>query len=142
MIKIPYDELGKLNFQQTIQKLANSTFKTPAAFQVKHMTKAIRDGFFKMRGDYQNDIEKKYAVKDAGKVQEPKEGSKAAELALPFHCEDAQAGDAKGALEEFNKTILTIDKKKISAEILFSVNEWTPRELEALEFIVEEPSDT
>lgn len=140
MIKIAYDQLGLLNFQQSVQKLANSTFKTPAAFGVKTLTKAIREGFFKMREDYQREIESKYAVKEGGKVQTPKEGSKAAELSLPFHCEDAQAGDVKGALETFNKTLFTTDKKKISAELLFEVNEWTPRELEALEFIVEEPT--
>lgn len=140
MIRIPYDELGKMNFQQTVQKLANSPLKDPVAFQIKHMTKALREGFFKMRDEYKK-LEEKFAVKVEGKIDAPKEGSKAAELALPFTVAEGQEADAKGALDAFGKTTLDIDRKKIPHEILFRCNEWTPRELEALEFIVDEPGD-
>lgn len=141
MIRIPYDELGKMTFQQSVQKLANSTFKSPKAFAVKHITKALREGFFKMREDYQKNIEEKYAVKTDGKVTNPAEGTKAAELQLPFAVKEGTEGDAKGALDTFGKTIFTIDKKKLTSEVLFEVNEWSPRELEALEPIIEEPTD-
>lgn len=142
MIKTQYDHLGKLNTQQTIQKLANSTFKTPVAFQIKSITKAVRDGFFKMRDDYKKDIEEKYAAKNAeGKFEPPAHGSKSEELQLPFNCQAGLEGDAKGAIEAFNKTEFKLDRKKIKAEVLFEVNEWSPRELEALEFLVEEPTE-
>lgn len=141
MIKIPYDDLGKMHFQQTVQKLANSPLRDPVAFRIKFITKGLREGFFAMRKEYQDNIEAKYAVKEEGKVTEPKEGSKAAEFSLPFHCEDTKAGDAKGALDAFGKKEFTLNQKKIPHDVLFRCNEWTPRELEALEFIVEEPGE-
>lgn len=141
MIRIPYNQLLLLNFQQTIQKLANSTFKTPKAFQVKAVTKGLRDGFFAAREEYKNEIESKYALLVEGKVQEPVEGTKSKELELPFTAKLGTEGDAKGALEAYHKKELKLDQRKISAELLFEVNEWSPRELEALEFIVSEPGD-
>lgn len=135
MIKVQYDELGKLATQQAVQKLANSTFKTPAAFMVKSLTKAIRDGFFKMREEYKKDIEEKFLEKD-----EAADGAKSQEMQLPFKCKAGMEGDCKGLLEAFGKREFTLDRKKLSAEMLFEVNEWSPRELEALEFLVEEPS--
>ncbi len=141
MIRIPYDELGKLNFQQTVQKLANSPLKDPVAFQIKHMTKALREGFFAMREEYQKEIEDKFALKVEGKVDVAKDGSKAAELKLPFAVKEGTEGDVKGLLDTFSKKELKIDRKKIPHEVLFRCNEWTPRELEALEFIVDEPGD-
>lgn len=141
MIRIPYDELGKMNFQQTIQKLANSPLRDPVAFHIKHVTKGLRDGFFKMREEYQKNIEEKYAVKVDGKITPPEAGTKASELNLPFNVKEGQEGDAKGALDAFGKTVFTLDKKKIGHEMLFKCNEWSPRELEALEFIVDEPGD-
>lgn len=137
MIKIPYDELGKMSTQQTIQKLANSSFKTPQAFAVKHITKAIREGFFKMRDEYKKDISDKYCEKE----EAPPEGTKAAELKLPFTSKAGMETDCKQALDDFGKRIFTLNKKKLSSTILFEVNEWTPRELESLEFLVEEPAE-
>jgi hypothetical protein len=141
MIKIPYDTLGKLNFQQTAQKLANAPMKTPAAFAIKSITKSLREGFFKMRDEYKDEIESKFAVKENGKVLPPKEGSKAEEMKLPFACKEGAEGDVKGALDAFNKRELKIDRKKIAFELLFEVQEWSPRELEDLEPIITEPGD-
>ncbi len=142
MIRIPYDELGKLNIQQTVQKLANSQMKDPKAFQIKFMTKAMREGFFKMSDEYKKEIQEKFAKKnEKGQIMDPTEG-KALELKLPFQCEDGVADQAKAALDEFNKRELKIDRKKIPFEILFEVNEWSPRELESLEHIVTEPGDS
>lgn len=141
MIKIPYDKLGQMQFQQTVQKLANSLLRDPVAFQIKHITKGLRDGFFAMREEYQKDIEAKYAVKEDGKVIPPKEKSKAEELGLPFHVEDAMTGDVKGALDAFNKKEFKMNRNKIPFEVIFKCNEWSPRELEALEYIVQEPGD-
>lgn len=141
MIKTTFEHLGRLATQQAVQKLANSTFKTPAAFRVKAITKSVRDGFFKMRDDYKTQIEEKFAVKnEKGQFTPPDEGSKAAELGLPFKCKEGMEGDVKGALDTYNKTEFKLDQKKLSAEMLFEVNEWSPRELEALEFLVEEPT--
>lgn len=141
MIRIPYDELGKLNFQQTAQKLANSQLRDPIAFQIKFVTKALREGFFKMKDEYKKEIEAKYAQKnEAGQIIEATTG-KAEEFSLPFQCTDEQAGDAKGMLDEFNKRFLQIDRKKIPFEVIFQCSEWSPRELEALEYIVTEPGE-
>lgn len=141
MIQVPYSLLAQMHFQQAVQKLANSPLKDPVAFQIKHMTKALRDGYFAMKEEYQKTIESKYAEKEAGKIVPPKEGSKAAELELPFACEDAKTGDLKGALDAFYAQKLKVEKKKIPFEVMFRANEWTPRELETLEAIIEEPTD-
>lgn len=141
MIKIPYDELGKMSFQQTVQKLANSPLRDPVVFQIKHMTKALREGFFAMREDYQANVEGMYAEKEGGKIVEPKEGTKAFELKLPFATKDEVAGDAKGALDAFGKKLFTLDRKKLDFEIVLKVNEWSPRELESLEPIINEPGE-
>lgn len=133
MIVTTYDELGKMQVQQAVQKLANSTFKTPQAFMVKHLTKAVRDGFFKMRDEYKTEIEEKFLEKD-----EKADKTKSEELKLPFTCKAGLEGDCKGLLDAFGKKEFKIDKKKISASLLFEVNEWSPRELEALEFLVDE----
>lgn len=141
MIKILYSELGLLNFQQTVQKLANSQLRDPVAFQIKFVTKGLREGFFKMKEEYKKEIEAKYAVKnETGQVVEATVG-KSLELNLPFQCNEEHVADAKGALDEFNKRTCQIDRKKIPFEIIFQCNEWSPRELEALEHIVTEPGD-
>lgn len=137
MIKIAYDELGKMNTQQSVQKLANSSFKTPQAFAVKHITKAVRDGFFTMRDEYKKLVSDKYMEKE----EMPAEGTKGAELKLPFVCKEGMEADCKQALDDFGKKEFQLKKKKISATLLFEVNEWTPRELEALEFLVDEPAE-
>jgi hypothetical protein len=141
MIKIPYDELGKMNFQQAVQKLANSQCREPIVFRVKAVTKGLREGFFAMREDYQNNIEKLYALKEDGKITEAKEGSKAAEFKLPFHAADEVAADAKSAVDAFGKKIFTLEQKKIPYETILKMSDWSARELEALEPIVEEPGD-
>ena len=138
MIKIPFDELGKMNFQQTVQKLANSQLKTPKAFAIKHLTKEVREGFFKMREMYMKEIQETYAVD--GKDSPPAEGTKSMELKLPFNCKPGMEGDAKGALDAFGKRELVINRRKLEGALLFECNEWSPRELESLEFLVEEPS--
>ena len=136
MIKVQYDELGKLATQQAVQKLANSSFKTPQAFAVKHVTKAIRDGFFKMREEYQKEVHEKYCAKE----ETPAPGTKAQLLQIPFVPKEGKEEECKLALDNFGKRILTLEKKKLSAELLFEVNEWSPRELESLEFLVDEPA--
>ncbi len=137
MIKIPYEELGKQSFQQAVMKLANSTFKDPRAFAIKHFTKELREGFVQMRDTYKKDIEEKYLEKDEAKVN-----TKGAELNLPFNCKEGLEADCKGSLDSFGKNYITVERKKISAALLFEVNEWTPRELEALELIIDEPQDS
>jgi len=138
MIKVPYDELGKMNTQRAVQKLANSSFKTPQAFAVKFLTKAAREGFFKMREEYEKDIVGKFAVK--GKEQAVDAGTKSEEMKLPFTCQDGKEDEAKAALDSFGKKELVINKPKISAEVLFEINEWSPMELESLEFFVQDPA--
>lgn len=139
MIKITYDELGKINLQQAVQKLANCPMRTPQAFAIKHITKALREGFFKMRDEYMKDVRDVFAVK--GKEEAPEAGGKSAEMQLPFECQAGKEQEAKQALDAFGKRLLTISKNKISPETLFQCGEWSARELETLEFMVEEPVD-
>lgn len=141
MIKIPYDELGKQNFQMAVQKLANSQLRDPVVFRIKHVTKSVREGFLKMRDEYKK-LEEKYAEKNEGKIVEPKEGSEARKCELPWHTPDEKAKQAKDDLDNFGKKLLTVNHKKIPFETLFKCNEWSPRELESLEPIVEEPGDS
>jgi hypothetical protein len=139
MIRIAYDELGKMNFQQAVQKLANSQLRTPEAFLIKHLTKSMREGFFAMREAYVKEIQDKFAV--TGKEGAPEAGGKSAEMKLPFECKPGMEEEAKRALDGFGKKELVVDKRKIKADVLFQCNEWSPRELEVLEPILEEPAD-
>ena len=132
MITIKYSELGKISTQKVIQKLTNSTFKTPKAFTISHITKTIRQGFFDMREEYVKDIESKYLNKDATDTTPTGD--------LPFSCKAGMESDCKGALDAFGNKTLTINRKKIDGALLFECNDWTPQELEALEFLVEEPA--
>lgn len=141
MIQIKYEDLGKMGMQRSVQKLANSTFKDTAAFRAMYVTKALRDGFFKMREEYK-EIETKFAVKKDGKVDAPAEGSEAAKLELPFAVDTGKEAVVKAALDAFGKRTLDIKYKKIPAETIMACNEWSPLELEALEAIVEFPTES
>lgn len=137
MIKIPYDELGKSNFQQAVMKLANSPMRTPKAFGTMHLTRDVRNGFMKMRESYKSDIVGKFQEKE----EAPAEGSESAKHGFPFTCKQGLELACKAALDGFGKNVLTIERKKIDGALLFEMNEWTPRELEALEFLITEPTD-
>ncbi len=113
--------------------------RTPKAFAIKHLTKEMREGFFAMREEYTKNISEKFAVKGKEGMAEP--GTKSAELKLPFTAQDGKEADAKGALDAFGKKTLDIKRPKINFALLFECNEWTPHELEVLEFFVDEPAE-
>ena len=54
--------------------------------------------------------------------------------------EARQAGQARNALDAFGQRTVEIKQRKIKPETLFECNEWSPRELEALEDFVVEPN--
>jgi hypothetical protein len=91
-----------------------------------------------MREEYTKSVHEKYCLKE----EAPEAGTKGAELKLPFTAKEGTEADCKQALDDFGKSIFQLDRKKLSANILFEVNEWSPRELESLEFLVEEPTES
>lgn len=64
---------------------------------------------------------------------------KSLELELPCQVKDGEEEAAKAAFDSFGDRVLEIGGKKISPEVLFECNQWSPRELQALEPIVAEP---
>jgi len=135
MIKVPYNQLLSMQTSQAVQKLANAPFKSPKqAYMVKFITKSIREGYFKAKKELDDLNEKYKASNDA-----PAEGTEAQKLGLPFALKEGiNAEEAKKAYDGFGERVCQIQKNKIKPDELFEVGEWTPRELEALEFLVDE----
>lgn len=138
MIKLKYDDFGRASFQQAVQKLKHSPMKTVQAFSIKHMVKDIEAGLKKLQFECSEEIFKKYAV-GGEKTVPPVAGGKSLELQLPFEATSGMEADAKQALDDFGNRTIELNRKKLNPGILFECNEWTPRELEALESIVDEP---
>lgn len=135
MIKMSYEKLSNVNFQQAVQKLLNKPMKTPSAFQILHIGKALQAKNDEMRHKFSSEIVEKYSNKD----HKPVEGevSKSMKMEIPFEAVQGKEEEAVKAIEDFGKTIFEIPIKKISSETLFSVGEWSPVELQFLEPLVE-----
>jgi hypothetical protein len=130
-----------MSFQEAMMKLANSEFRDIQGFRAKRVGKAIKDGFFKMREEYTKEIQNAFAQKgEDGQVLPPTSG-KSLELKLPFQAIEGKEDEVKALLDGFGKRVLEVKEKKLKAETLFTVNSWTPRELEALEHVYEEPAE-
>lgn len=101
------------------------------------MNKHVAAAMEKMDNEYSKEIVPSFAVKgfDPDKDRFKVEG-KSRELELPFQCVEGKEEDAKKALSEFGKRFVQIDEKKLSGEVLFALDAWSPLELEVLEPIV------
>ncbi len=139
MITIRYKDLGAAGFQHTIHKLRQTPMRSPAAFGIKGLVKQIDAGLLKFQ-DQAKELFQVFAV--TGKAPEPGEPAptgKSFELKLPCQVKDGKEEEANKAFEAFGERKLELKGRKISAELLFESASWSPRELEALEPIVEEP---
>jgi hypothetical protein len=113
--------------------------RSPAAFGIKGLVKQIDAGLLKFQ-DQAKELFQVFAV--TGKAPEPSEPAptgKSLELKLPCQVKDGKEEEAHKAFEAFGERKLELKGRKISAELLFESASWSPRELEALEPIVEEP---
>lgn len=135
MIKLCYEELSQVSFQMAVGKLAQTKMNKPEAFRVAHILSALENERKQMHELFKKEILAKYAK--GGLTAEPPTG-KSLEMGLPFTALDGQEDAAKTAMENFSKREFTVPHKKVSGEFLFSVSEWTPQELIALQPIVTE----
>lgn len=139
MITIRYKDLGAAGFQHTIHKLRQTPMRSPAAFGIKNLVKQIDAGLLKFQ-EQAKELFQVYSV--TGKAPEPNEPAptgKSFELQLPCQVHDGKEEEAAKAFEDFGERRFELKGKKLSAELLFESAAWSPRELEALEPIVEEP---
>lgn len=139
LITIRYKDLGAAGFQHTIHKLRQTPMRSPAAFGIKGLIKQIEQGLLKFQ-EQAKELFQEYAV--TGKAPEPNEPAptgKSFELKLPCQVKDGKEEEAKKAFDAFGERPLELKGRKLSPELLFESNSWSPRELEALEPILEEP---
>ena len=109
--------------------------KTPEAFKVMHIGKAMQAENLKMRELFRTKIMAEYA--QGGEAGSDPQGE-SIKLKLPFNALVGKEVEAEEAIKNFGKREFTIPFKKITAEFLFSVGEWSPVELQSLEPLVAE----
>lgn len=86
-----------------------------------------------MRHSFQKDVVKVFRQD----TKEFSKDSKSLQMGLPFEAISGKEQEAKDAIDAFGKTQFELPMKKISSELLFSVGEWTPIELQHLEPILQ-----
>lgn len=137
MIKMSYEQLTQTKFRECIIKLSNAPMKTPQAFRIKHIIQALQKEQNGMKDNFQKEVVALYATDGvAGEVKTPEAMMKG----LPFEPMEGKIEDAEKAMAAFGKREFTINQNKISSDLLFSVGEWSPSELIALEPLVAELS--
>lgn len=139
MIQIRYKDLGTPGFQHSLHKLRQSPMRTPAAFAIKHIIKALDKALLDFQKEAEDNLFGKFAISGKTPGQGEEVTGKSKELELPCQVKDGMEDEAKAAFEAFGEKRLEIGGKKIPPEVLFECNAWSPRELEALEPIVAEP---
>lgn len=130
MIKMRYEELSKVQFLQSVQKLASIPMKNPSVVKIMHIVKHLEKHRNEMRSKFEEDIVKKYA-KGGTAIEQPKGLS--LELHLPFDALEGKENEALEMVEAFGKREFTIPMKKLTVEQLLDAGEWTAQELIALE---------
>lgn len=131
MIKMRYEELSKMDFLQAAQKLAQLPLKSPKAFRVKHIVKALEENRKKMSEAFKRDIQDKYATAGGEAPQ-----GESLTLGLPFNALIGLEKECKEELEKFGKREAVIDQPKLDGETIFEMGSWSAMELVALEPIV------
>lgn len=137
MIKMSYEQLSNTQFQMAMQKLMNRPMKTPEAFRVMHIGKALQAQNEVMRTQFKTDIMGSYSK---GGVTGELPTGLSAQLNLPFDALEGKENDAHEAVKGFGKREFTLSFAPITSEFLFSVGEWTPVELQALQPVLIELS--
>lgn len=124
-----------MNLQMAMQKLMNRPMKTPEAFRVMHIGKAMQGELLKMRELFKTSVMAPYSK---GGTEGSTPTGKSLELSLPFDALEGKEKDAEIAVKSFGKREFSIPQRKISSDFLFSAGEWTPVELQFLEPLVTE----
>lgn len=125
-----YEQLSSTHLQMAMQKLMNRPMKSPEAFKVMYIGKAMQAENEKMRSLFKSKILGEFS-KGGEAGTEPTGLS--LKLNLPFDALEGKEEEAKQAIEAFGKREFTIPYGKISLDFLFSAGEWTPVELQFLE---------
>lgn len=136
MIKMSYEQLSSMNFQRAIQKLMNTPMKSPEAFKIKHIGKALQKHQTEMTEKFRKQILSQYA-KGGEESKEPV-SEVAQKAGIPFEPLEGKLEEAKSAIENFGKQEFTVPHNKITGQYLISCAEWSPVELQFLEPVVSE----
>jgi len=130
-----YEQLSNTNLQMAMQKLMNRPMQNPEAFKVMHIGKAMQKEMEKMRELFKSSIMAEYSQGgEAGAIPT----GDSLKLNLPFNALVGKEAEAEKAVKDFGKREFTIPFKKITAQFLFSVGEWSPVELQFLDPVVAE----
>lgn len=136
MIKMSYEQLSSMNFQRAMSKLMNTPMKSPEAFKIKHIGKALQKNQTEMTEKFKKEIIAVFA-KGGEETKEPV-SEVAQKAGIPFEPLEGKLEATKEAIEQFGKREFTIPQNKITAQYLISCAEWTPVELQFLEPVVSE----
>lgn len=119
-------------FVQAMQKLTNLPLPTKAAYTVKKIADAISREKKTIALAFEKDILTNFAKRDEkGEIVRDEDGQ-------PTVDETKQVEFMK-AQEEFGKREFTIDRQKLSLEVLASQNQLSASDLSALDPILEDP---